>query len=53
MTAALAPELLAGTQQIAHLPGWLVGHKARLDQSMGHELGQPDGVVNVGLGKLR
>ena len=49
MAAALAHELLAGAQQIAHLLGWLVGHKAGLDQPMRHQIGQPDGVVDVGL----
>ena len=49
MAGALAHHLLAGAQQIAHLLGRLVGHEAGPNQSMGHQIGQPGGVVDVGL----
>ena len=47
MTAALAHKLLAGSEQIAHLLGRLVGHEAGSDQSVGHQVGQPCGIVDV------
>ena len=49
MATAFAHELLAGAQQIPHLLGRLVGHEARPDQPMRHQIGQPGGVVYVRL----
>jgi hypothetical protein len=47
--AAFAHHLLAGAQQVAHLLGRFVGHEAGPDQPMRHQIGQPCGVVDVGL----
>jgi hypothetical protein len=44
----LTHQLLAGTQQVAHLLGRLVGHKARADQTVGHQIGQPSRVIAQG-----
>jgi hypothetical protein len=49
MTTAFAHELLAGAEQIPHLLGRLVGHEAGSNQPMGHQIGQPGGVVHIGL----
>jgi hypothetical protein len=38
-----------GKLQIAHLLGLLIRHKATADQAMGQQIGQPGGVVDVGL----
>jgi hypothetical protein len=46
---AFAHQLLAGAQQVAHLLGRFVGHEAGPDQPMRHQIGQPCGVVDVGL----
>ena len=46
---SLAHPLLAGEQQVVHLLGWPVAHKAKADQSMGHQVGQPFGVLDLGL----
>ena len=44
-----AHDLLAGTQQTAHLLGLGVRHEAASDQSVGQKIGQPCRVVHVGL----
>jgi hypothetical protein len=49
MPAALPCQLLAGAQQVAHLLGLLIRHKATVDQAMGQQISQPSGVVDVGL----
>ena len=49
VAGAFTHHLLACTQQVAHLLGRLVGHETGPDQSMGHQIGQPCGVVDVGL----
>ncbi len=49
VTAALAHQLLAGAQQVAHLLGLLVRHEAAADQAVRQKIGQPSGVVHVGL----
>jgi hypothetical protein len=49
MAAALPHQLLAGAQQVAHLLGLLIRHKAAADQAMRQQIGQPGGVIHVGL----
>src|ERR1700738_3359104 len=49
MAAALAHQLLAGAQQIAHLLGLLVRYKTAPDQAVRQKIGQPGGVVHIGL----
>jgi hypothetical protein len=49
VAGAFTHHLLACTQQVAHLLGRLAGHEAGPDQSMGHQVGQPHGVVHIGL----
>ncbi len=49
MAAALAHQLLAGAQQIAHLLGLLVRYKTAPDQAVRQKVGQPGGVVHIGL----
>src|ERR1700720_3736433 len=51
MAAALAHQLLAGAQQIAHLLGLLVRYKTAPDQAVRQKVGQPGGVVHIGLGR--
>jgi len=48
MAAGLPHQLLAGAQQVAHLLGLLIRHKAAADQTVGQQIGQPGGVVDVG-----
>ncbi len=49
MAAALAHQLLAGAQQGAHLLGLLVRHETTSDQAMRQKVGEPSGIVHVGL----
>jgi len=49
MAASFANELLAGTQQAAQFLCLGIRHKAAADQPMGHQIGQPGGVVDIGL----
>ena len=49
MAAALPHQLLAGAQQVAHLLSLLIRHKAAADQAVRQQIGQPGGVVHVGL----
>ena len=49
MPAALPRQLLAGAPPVAHLLGLLIRHKAAADQATGQQIGQPGGVVDVGL----
>ena len=49
MAAALAHQLLAGAQQVAHLLGLLIRHETAADQAVRHKIGQPGGVIHVGL----
>jgi hypothetical protein len=49
VAAALAHQLLAGAQQAAHLLGLLVRHETAPDQAVREKVGQPAGVVHVGL----
>ncbi len=49
MAAAFAHQLLAGAQQVAHLLGLLIGHETAADQAGCQKIGQPGGVVDVGL----
>src|SRR6266567_5160152 len=49
MARALADELLAGTQQAAHLLGLGVRHEAAPDKTMSQEVRQPGRIVHVGL----
>ena len=48
VAGAFTHHLLAGAQQVAHLLGGFIGHEAGLDQSMCHQVGQPDRIVDVG-----
>jgi len=49
MAAALAHQLFAGAQQIAHLPGQLIRHETAPDQAACQKIGQPSGLVHIGL----
>jgi hypothetical protein len=49
MPAALAHQLLADAQQVAQLLGLRVRHKTALDQAVCQQIGQPSGIVHVGL----
>ena len=49
MAAALAHQLLAGAQQGAHFLGLLVRHKTAPDQAVRQKIGEPGGIVDVGL----
>jgi hypothetical protein len=49
MAAPFAHELLAGTQQSAQLLRRGIRHKAAADQPMRHQIGQPGGIVDIGL----
>ena len=49
MAAAFANELLAGAQQAAQFLRLGIRHKAAADQPVGHQIGQPGGVVDIGL----
>ena len=49
MPAALPHQLLARGQQVAHLLGLLVRHKTAADQAMGQQIGEPGGVIYIGL----
>jgi hypothetical protein len=49
MPAALPHQLLARAQQVAHLLGLRVRHKSATDQAMGQKIGEPGGVVRIGL----
>ena len=49
MAAALAHQLLAGAQQIAHLLGLLIRYEATADQAVCQEIGRPRRVVHVSL----
>ena len=40
---------LRAREPVAHLLGLFVRHEAASDQPMGHQIGQPGGVVDVGL----
>ena len=48
VTAPLPHELLAGSQQVAHLLRRLVGNETRSDQPVRQQVGQPGGIVDVG-----
>ena len=49
MAASLTNELLAGAQQAAQFLRLGVRHEAAADQAMGYQIGQPGGVVDIGL----
>jgi hypothetical protein len=49
MTAPLADELLAASQEVAHLLRRFVRDEAASDQPMCHQIGQPSDVIDVGL----
>jgi hypothetical protein len=45
----LTNQLLARAQQVAHLLGLRIRHKARPNQTVRQQFGQPHGIVDVGL----
>ena len=49
MAAALAHQLLAGAQQGAHFLGLAVRHETAPDQAVRQKIGEPGGIVHVGL----
>ena len=49
MAAAFADKLLAGAQQGTQLLRLGIRHKAAADQPVGQQIGQPGGVVDIGL----
>jgi hypothetical protein len=49
VSAALAHQLLSGAQQVAHLLGLLVRHETAPDQAVRQKIGQPGGIVHIGL----
>jgi hypothetical protein len=49
MAASFANKLLAGAQQAAQFLGLGIRHEAAADQPVGHQIGQPSGVIDIGL----
>ena len=47
--AAFAHKLLTGAQEITHLLRLFVGHETASNQAVRHQVGQPTGIVDVGL----
>jgi hypothetical protein len=45
----LTNQLLARARQVAHLLGLRIRHKARPDQTVRQQFGQPHGIIDVGL----